>query len=125
MTTSDPIRCFFIANNNISDKGLSGGCRIFVELARRWKDRMALSIVGSDDTIGVCRRERPEGRESEPGGHGSNGVASVHEWPPGCLEVVPRGTLPLVRGECIFAAIAGFAQGRSAGRLPAGPIHQP
>ncbi len=34
----------------------------------------------------AVRRERAHGRESEPGGQGSNGVTSVHEWAPGCPE---------------------------------------
>jgi glycosyltransferase involved in cell wall biosynthesis len=54
------IECFFIANNGISDVGLSGGDRIFVELARRWSRRVPLSIVGSEDTLSLCRRENLE-----------------------------------------------------------------
>jgi glycosyltransferase involved in cell wall biosynthesis len=52
---------YFIANNNISDQGLSGGDRIFIELARRWKNFAALTIIGSDDALAVCRRENLKG----------------------------------------------------------------
>jgi len=50
-------RCFFIANNNIGDSGLSGGDRIFIELARNWKDKLELTILGAEEAINVCKRE--------------------------------------------------------------------
>lgn len=55
------VECFFIANTGISDVGLSGGDRIFVELARRWSRRVPVNIVGSEDTLSLCRRENLEG----------------------------------------------------------------
>ncbi|MEK6646840.1 MAG: glycosyltransferase family 4 protein [Candidatus Firestonebacteria bacterium] len=48
---------FFIANNTIGDSGLSGGDRIYIELARNWKDKVQLSIIGTEETITVCKRE--------------------------------------------------------------------
>jgi len=56
-------RVFFIANNNISDSGLSGGDRIFIELARVWKEKTGLYIIGCEDAITTCKR------------HGLNDVA--------------------------------------------------
>jgi len=47
----------FIANNTIGDSGLSGGDRIYIELARNWKDKVQLSIIGTEETITVCKRE--------------------------------------------------------------------
>ncbi len=49
--------CFFIANNNIGDFGLSGGDRIFIELAKSWKERMRLTIVGTEEAVTVAKRE--------------------------------------------------------------------
>jgi glycosyltransferase involved in cell wall biosynthesis len=49
--------CFFIANNNIGDFGLSGGDRIFVELAKGWKERIRLTIVGTEEAITLAKRE--------------------------------------------------------------------
>lgn len=48
--------CLFIANNNIADDGLSGGDRIFIELARDWSQRMRLELVGCEEAITICRR---------------------------------------------------------------------
>lgn len=48
--------CFFIANNNIGDSGLSGGDRIFIELARNWKNKIKLTIMGTEEAITVCKR---------------------------------------------------------------------
>lgn len=50
-------RVFFIANNNIGDSGLSGGDRIFIELARGWKEKSELYIIGCEEAITVCKRE--------------------------------------------------------------------
>ena len=47
----------FIANNNIGDFGLSGGDRIFIELARGWKDRVKLYLIGCEEAITVSKRE--------------------------------------------------------------------
>lgn len=47
--------CFFIANNNIGDSGLSGGCRIFIELARYWKESIDLRIIATEEAITVCK----------------------------------------------------------------------
>lgn len=47
----------FIANNNIGDFGLSGGDRIFIELARSWSSRTQFSLVGCEEAITVCKRE--------------------------------------------------------------------
>ena len=47
--------CFFIANNNIGDSGLSGGCRIFIELARYWKESIDLKIIATEEAITVCK----------------------------------------------------------------------
>ncbi|MCK4994836.1 MAG: hypothetical protein KAS13_07330, partial [Candidatus Omnitrophica bacterium] len=46
---------FFIANNNIGDSGLSGGCRIFIELARYWKESIDLKIIATEEAITVCK----------------------------------------------------------------------
>ncbi|MFH2138268.1 MAG: glycosyltransferase [Candidatus Omnitrophota bacterium] len=48
--------CFFIANNNIGDSGLSGGCRIFIELARYWKESIDLKIIATEEAITVCKK---------------------------------------------------------------------
>ena len=50
-------KCFFIANNNIGDFGLSGGDRIFIELARNWSKKIKLTIVGADEALKVCQKE--------------------------------------------------------------------
>ncbi len=50
-------KVFFIANNNIGDSGLSGGDRIFIELARAWKEKTELYIIGCVEAITVCKRE--------------------------------------------------------------------
>jgi len=50
-------RVFFIANNNIGDSGLSGGDRIFIELARGWKEKTELYIIGCEEAITVCKRQ--------------------------------------------------------------------
>jgi len=47
--------CFFIANNNIGDSGLSGGCRIFIELARHWKQSIDLKMIATEEAITVCK----------------------------------------------------------------------
>lgn len=47
--------CFFIANNNIGDSGLSGGCRIFIELARYWKQSIDLKMIATEEAISVCK----------------------------------------------------------------------
>lgn len=39
----------FIANNNIGN-GLSGGDRIFLELARHWSKKLAITIIGGQET---------------------------------------------------------------------------
>ncbi|MBU1043327.1 MAG: glycosyltransferase [Candidatus Omnitrophica bacterium] len=49
------IECFFIANNNIGDSGLSGGCRIFIELARYWKESINLKMIATEEAITVCK----------------------------------------------------------------------
>jgi glycosyltransferase involved in cell wall biosynthesis len=51
-------KVIFIANNNIGDFGLSGGDRIFIELARSWKNKTKLYLVGCEEAITVCKRER-------------------------------------------------------------------
>ncbi|MFH0738943.1 MAG: glycosyltransferase [Candidatus Omnitrophota bacterium] len=50
-------RVFFVANNNIGDSGLSGGDRIFIELARGWKDKTEVCLAGCEEAITVCKRE--------------------------------------------------------------------
>lgn len=50
-------RVFFIANNNIGDSGLSGGDRIFIELARGWKGKTELYLIGCEEAITLCKRE--------------------------------------------------------------------
>lgn len=50
-------RVLFIANNNIGDSGLSGGDRIFIELARGWKEKIELYIIGCEEAITVCKRQ--------------------------------------------------------------------
>ncbi|MFH1062541.1 MAG: glycosyltransferase [Candidatus Omnitrophota bacterium] len=47
--------CFFIANNNIGDSGLSGGCRVFIELARYWKESLNLKMIATEEAITVCK----------------------------------------------------------------------
>jgi len=47
----------FIANNNIGDFGLSGGDRIFIELARGWKDKVEVCLAGCEEAITVSKRE--------------------------------------------------------------------
>jgi len=47
--------CFFVANNNIGVGGLSGGDRIFIELARNWKNKVKLTIIGCEEAIAVCK----------------------------------------------------------------------
>lgn len=49
--------CFFISNNSISSTGMSGGDRIFIELARQWSKKVNLSIVGTEETISICQKE--------------------------------------------------------------------
>jgi glycosyltransferase involved in cell wall biosynthesis len=49
-------KCYFIANNNIGAGGLSGGDRIFIELARVWKRYMNLSIIGTEEAVIVSKR---------------------------------------------------------------------
>ena len=46
---------FFVAINNIGTGALSGGDRIFIELARCWKEKVDLSILGSEEALVVCR----------------------------------------------------------------------
>jgi len=46
-------KCFFIANNTIAEGGLSGGDRIYIELARRWKRKTDLTILATEETISV------------------------------------------------------------------------
>ncbi|HAJ56591.1 MAG TPA: hypothetical protein DCL35_02350 [Candidatus Omnitrophica bacterium] len=48
---------FFISNNSIGDTGLSGGDRIYIELARGWKDKANVSIVGCEEASIVSKRE--------------------------------------------------------------------
>lgn len=50
-------KCFFISNNTIGDYGWSGGDRIFIELAKNWKNKINLTIIGSEEAITVSRRE--------------------------------------------------------------------
>ncbi len=50
-------KVIFIANNNIGDFGLSGGDRIFIELARGWKDKAEVCLAGCEEAITVCKRE--------------------------------------------------------------------
>lgn len=50
-------KVIFIANNNIGDFGLSGGDRIFIELARGWKDKVELIFVACEEAITVSRHE--------------------------------------------------------------------
>lgn len=50
-------KVIFIANNNIGDFGLSGGDRIFIELARSWKDKTKFYLIGCEEAITVCKRE--------------------------------------------------------------------
>jgi glycosyltransferase involved in cell wall biosynthesis len=54
-------RVFFVANNNIGDSGLSGGDRIFIELARVWKEKTELYIIGCAEAITICKRENLSG----------------------------------------------------------------
>ena len=49
--------CFFVANNNIGDSGLSGGCRIFIELARHWQRKVNLTIIATEEAITVCKQQ--------------------------------------------------------------------
>ncbi|MFH1459873.1 MAG: hypothetical protein ABIG64_05810 [Candidatus Omnitrophota bacterium] len=49
--------CFFVGNSSIGDFGLSGGDRIFVELARNWQNKIKLTLIGSEETISICKRE--------------------------------------------------------------------
>ncbi|HQP92118.1 MAG TPA: hypothetical protein PLU24_05530, partial [Candidatus Omnitrophota bacterium] len=48
---------FFITNNTIGDSGLSGGDRIYIELARQWKLNSPLSMIGCEEASIVARRE--------------------------------------------------------------------
>jgi len=48
---------FFIANNNIGDTGLSGGDRIFIELARNWSNKVDLTLIGTEEAISVCKQQ--------------------------------------------------------------------
>jgi glycosyltransferase involved in cell wall biosynthesis len=50
-------KCFFISNNTIGDYGWSGGDRIFIEFAKNWKDKIHLTIIGSEEAITVSKRE--------------------------------------------------------------------
>lgn len=50
-------KCFFISNNTIGDYGWSGGDRIFIELAKNWKNKINLTIIGSEEAITVSNRE--------------------------------------------------------------------
>ncbi len=50
-------KVIFIANNNIGDFGLSGGDRIFIELARGWKDKVKLYLMGCEEAITISKRE--------------------------------------------------------------------
>ena len=50
-------KIFFIANNHIGDWGLSGGDRIFIELARNWKKNADLTFIGTEEAITVSKRE--------------------------------------------------------------------
>lgn len=45
----DREKFFFISNNTISDSGLSGGDRIYIELARRWSQKVHVSLVGCEE----------------------------------------------------------------------------
>lgn len=45
----------FTANNNIGT-GLSGGDRIFIELARHWQPKTNLTVIGSAETQNLLRR---------------------------------------------------------------------
>ena len=46
--------CFFIYNYAIGDSGLSGGDRIFIELAKNWKNKVNLSVIGTEEAITIC-----------------------------------------------------------------------
>ncbi|MFH1848098.1 MAG: glycosyltransferase family 4 protein, partial [Candidatus Omnitrophota bacterium] len=51
-------KCLFIVNSiNSGDSGMSGGDRIYLELARRWKDRLQISILASAEAETMCRRQ--------------------------------------------------------------------
>lgn len=46
-------KVIFIANNNIGDFGLSGGDRIFIELARGWKDKAEVCLAGYEEAMSL------------------------------------------------------------------------
>ncbi|MBI5873407.1 MAG: glycosyltransferase [Candidatus Omnitrophica bacterium] len=48
---------FFISNSSIGDTGLSGGDRIYIELARAWKQNAKVSIVGCGEAVIIAKRE--------------------------------------------------------------------
>ena len=50
-------RFFFIANNSIGDTGLSGGDRIYIELARNWRKKANISLVACEEAVIVSKRE--------------------------------------------------------------------
>lgn len=43
----------FLANNNIGT-GLSGGDRIFIEFLRHWKDKLDLTLLGSEEAMAMA-----------------------------------------------------------------------
>lgn len=51
------MKFFFISNNTIAPSGLSGGDRIYIELARGWKEKAKVSIIGCEEAVIVAKRE--------------------------------------------------------------------
>ena len=49
-------KIIFIANNNIST-GLSGGDRIFCEFIKNWKNKLQITLLGSQEAIEIAKRE--------------------------------------------------------------------
>lgn len=49
-------KIFFIANNNIGDSGLSGGDRICVELAKRWRTKTEVVFVATEEAITIYKK---------------------------------------------------------------------
>ncbi len=54
------MRVCFMANNNIGD-GLSGGDRIFTEFLKRWRERVELTLVGSEEAVELVRKRVGDG----------------------------------------------------------------
>lgn len=46
-------KVIFLANNNIG-AGLSGGDRIYTELLRHWRDKLELTLIGSEEALSMA-----------------------------------------------------------------------